>query len=464
MIQGAPVNVLDYGADPTGTADSTAAIQAAHNASYNVHYPNGTYKVTNSITLRTGTFISGSGAGQTIISLSNDLANATSAIYELIVTDFVVEQGGITVKDIFLNGNSNTAHGFYLQNVRYPVFENVWILNFDGSAIVYDYCEEGYADFLNINGCGRTSGNANVTANTLYGQITFDKTASALGNNNFLRFNDCVIANGNCSGEILTKGGTPSRIYFNNIQSELSGGAAFNRDWLAAGSLGGIYFISGCDVDQYRNVLQDIQFCEIYANNIRANSSNFYVGSNGTGSLKLTNSSVPAIDTTSISGGLYISNSVVSFVYLNYIAGIVEVTNISCGDFTVSQVGATPKFILSNSKINGNLKFISPAKELLPALIDNVVIAGSLEIYTVGANIIGTVTTGTVTVDPDNYYQPTQYRAIKILSGSAAPTTDYWKIGSIVYNTAPSAGGNIGWVCVGEGTPGIWKTFGTIAS
>jgi polygalacturonase len=29
MISGAPYNVLDYGADPTGVADSTAAFQAA---------------------------------------------------------------------------------------------------------------------------------------------------------------------------------------------------------------------------------------------------------------------------------------------------------------------------------------------------------------------------------------------------------------------------------------------------
>ena len=29
MIRGAPANVVDFGADPTGVADSTAAIQAA---------------------------------------------------------------------------------------------------------------------------------------------------------------------------------------------------------------------------------------------------------------------------------------------------------------------------------------------------------------------------------------------------------------------------------------------------
>jgi polygalacturonase len=32
MIQGTPANVLDFGADPTGSADSTTAIQAALDA------------------------------------------------------------------------------------------------------------------------------------------------------------------------------------------------------------------------------------------------------------------------------------------------------------------------------------------------------------------------------------------------------------------------------------------------
>lgn len=50
-----------------------------------------------------------------------------------------------------------------------------------------------------------------------------------------------------------------------------------------------------------------------------------------------------------------------------------------------------------------------------------------------------------------------------VTSGSVAPTTGSYTRGSIVYNTAPSAGGNIGWVCVTAGSPGTWKTFGSIA-
>jgi hypothetical protein len=46
MITGAVVNVLDYGADSTGVADSSAAVQAATNTGNAVYFPQGTYRVT----------------------------------------------------------------------------------------------------------------------------------------------------------------------------------------------------------------------------------------------------------------------------------------------------------------------------------------------------------------------------------------------------------------------------------
>lgn len=49
-------------------------------------------------------------------------------------------------------------------------------------------------------------------------------------------------------------------------------------------------------------------------------------------------------------------------------------------------------------------------------------------------------------------------------SGSAAPTTGRHDAGEVVWNNAPTAGGTVGWVCVTNGSPGTWKTFGTIAS
>lgn len=46
---------------------------------------------------------------------------------------------------------------------------------------------------------------------------------------------------------------------------------------------------------------------------------------------------------------------------------------------------------------------------------------------------------------------------------SAAPTTGTWAVGDIVYNDTPTSGGHIGWVCTAAGTPGTWKTFGAIS-
>ncbi|MDM3131997.1 hypothetical protein [Citrobacter sp. CK205] len=47
---------------------------------------------------------------------------------------------------------------------------------------------------------------------------------------------------------------------------------------------------------------------------------------------------------------------------------------------------------------------------------------------------------------------------------SAAPTSGRYISGSKVWNTSPSPGGILGWVCVSSGTPGTWKSFGGIAS
>jgi hypothetical protein len=46
---------------------------------------------------------------------------------------------------------------------------------------------------------------------------------------------------------------------------------------------------------------------------------------------------------------------------------------------------------------------------------------------------------------------------------AAAPTTGSWARGDIVWNSAPSSLGTIGFVCVSGGTPGTWKTWGVIS-
>jgi hypothetical protein len=46
--------------------------------------------------------------------------------------------------------------------------------------------------------------------------------------------------------------------------------------------------------------------------------------------------------------------------------------------------------------------------------------------------------------------------------GPEAPRTGTWVAGDVVYNTNPSLGGNVGWICVSSGAPGVFKPFGAI--
>jgi hypothetical protein len=48
----------------------------------------------------------------------------------------------------------------------------------------------------------------------------------------------------------------------------------------------------------------------------------------------------------------------------------------------------------------------------------------------------------------------------RVVYGTAAPAGT-WAVGDICWNTNPSSGGYIGWVCTTA--PGTWKGFGVIA-
>lgn len=68
MIAGSAVSALDFGADPTGSADSTSAIQAALNSGSNkVIIPAGRYLTTSSIIVPSKVNVEGMGIGVTII-------------------------------------------------------------------------------------------------------------------------------------------------------------------------------------------------------------------------------------------------------------------------------------------------------------------------------------------------------------------------------------------------------------
>lgn len=127
MIDGAPVNILDYGADPTGVADSTAAIQAAVNAGKSIFIPAGTFKVTASIILSQNNF----------------------------------EITGIKGKSIIMGGGGGNIFGYFLIDSIYTsefgLIENITFDSDDHTktrwAIASDYTNGVYLAHLTISEC-----------------------------------------------------------------------------------------------------------------------------------------------------------------------------------------------------------------------------------------------------------------------------------------------------------------------
>jgi len=50
----------------------------------------------------------------------------------------------------------------------------------------------------------------------------------------------------------------------------------------------------------------------------------------------------------------------------------------------------------------------------------------------------------------------------KFITGSSAPQQGIYNVGDICWHTNPQIGGNVGWICCGAGTPGMWFKFGMI--
>ena len=82
-------------------------------------------------------------------------------------------------------------------------------------------------------------------------------------------------------------------------------------------------------------------------------------------------------------------------------------------------------------------------------------------------NMYGRVGIGVTSVESDLSLSTSgavKFQNKKFEVGSAAPVTGSYTVGDIIWNSAPSAGATIGWVCVATGNPGQWKSFGTISN
>ncbi len=109
LIDSAPISVLDYGADPTGAADSTSAIQSAldylRDNGGTLVFPEGVYTVSQQLTLVRSSL---SQAKRWIIDGNDSLivSSYNGEIFKVGASSFsfFVEDGGTVIRNLFING------------------------------------------------------------------------------------------------------------------------------------------------------------------------------------------------------------------------------------------------------------------------------------------------------------------------------------------------------------------------
>tara|TARA_B110000503_G_C7128683_1_gene405843 strand:+ start:1240 stop:1659 length:420 start_codon:yes stop_codon:yes gene_type:complete len=58
---------------------------------------------------------------------------------------------------------------------------------------------------------------------------------------------------------------------------------------------------------------------------------------------------------------------------------------------------------------------------------------------------------------------PVKFQGKTFTVGNSIPNTGFYNIGDIVWNDTPKPESNLGWVCIRTGTPGDWRSFGSIS-
>lgn len=196
MINGEVLNVLDFGADSTGSVDSTAAFQAALDAANGVtnppgkavFVPAGTYKISSALNIYAYTTLFGCGRKNTTLSFTHT-GDGIKSTWPINGSHGV----NITVKDIGLvcTNTSNTGNGFVDQTGSYITLDNVYTngfmygITFDQTEIsLINNCEivrNSYskAGIWLVNGADRVVGvqtnftnNIKITNNQIYGTGT----------------------------------------------------------------------------------------------------------------------------------------------------------------------------------------------------------------------------------------------------------------------------------------------------
>lgn len=407
------LNVKQFGAKGDQVNDDTQAFQKSIDSFTGggiIFVPQGKYKITDEITIRSGISIKGTSSVDGVFGSPAGTENP-SFIYQTTASKYVFKFNQaqvtcVTISDITLSSTSSpsvnpsaTICGIYmsgtapLQTNRNIVFERVSFLCFDIAVNVQSI--GGPVDWnchpVSVNDCTFFANSTGVLFNTVNADSwIFTNTSFTLSSNNSkgiscIRSGYLILVG--CSG-----GGNVSPIPSNSYWFYQN---STERDT--------VKFI-GCQAEQ----------C----------SAMIYVDASSTGDQYR-----PLILDSCI---------VEAPVYLNK-----ECRYISTGSRYTENVNITANSVVIDSFSDS---FLNPSTQgyIFSVGLSNSYIRNAITSKdNMSVGVYGTIVSGS-----------------QQLRSSAIPSSGTWKVGDVVWNTAPSVGGNLGWICTVAGTPGTWIVFG----
>jgi hypothetical protein len=464
MIAGAPANILDFGADPTGTTDSAAAIQAAVDSISTttagagpgglVYIPAGTYRIETQIDLPYGVSIKGTGGTASIIQCYDcDGLNFIKTIQDndmQTVEDIGLQRmSGTNRTGIFAGAGTyptSQNDGFYINRVKITgfnvgiYFTNAWQSVITNCLITNANKAVWLADHAVLvtvadNQFVRESGGSGTADNIGVEMSGIDLEANEVRNNFIFGFATAIKMSDPWSAVIAS----------NTILTLApnAGGAA----------LIGIDFTT---VKEHLNIFDNIvesasqsldTVIGIYGRPLFTPSS---------GSTVIQNNRIfdgAALMTTGV--GIQINTPA------NTGQNNVTIQNNNLLGFETHDIAAyNPNAItIQNNRLESTAPTLSlnvSGNIYSPCVIQNNWCVKDI-------NIEATERAQGKALVEWNYANAT-YRAVDMFKTGAAPTTGTWQQGDIVWNASATAGGFAGWICTTAGTPGTWKTFGVISA
>lgn len=438
------ISVLDFGADPTGVADSTTAIQEAINAAQSlgggiVRFCQGVFKVSSTLTISSSNVVMEGQGGNTPHDAGTNGAATTliqwaggaSTVIDVRTPNLstIAIQTGMGVCKLEVDGNATATTGISVTSIRKGIFEDLHVQNcVTQSYLVTTYTKASMSEPPDTQQCYfRQCGWRNVDTAPVQGAHGFVLTSAAPGtaaaNTSYNEFYNCQGQSYNGEGfymidadnNVLTQCGafivTPGTGY------SLFVDGAYSNYFIG---FGGASRIRGTASGVWQNTTSNVFLCVDEANG----------------------SPYPVIDTNC---SVQWHGSLYGFQILRATTGIFSGSTAR----TTAALAALGNYSMLLDSANQQHAILTDGTNAFDVVIDT---NGYLRFRNVGGG--------------GGFFF---YGSVRFTGGTAAPTSGTWQTADLVWNTTPSVLGTSGsqyiidhWRCVSGGTPGTWVACRTL--